>query len=365
MKKRLLLAALGIGAALSILGIPHTQYGHPDPVGPTVYSKSAIGHAALFELLRRLEIPVTASEGGSGHHGSPGQLLVIAEPRTGPALDDVRALLVAQNVLLVLPKRTGTSDPHRPNWLGRDRLVSEDAALDVLHLVDENATLTRGGSLDAWPAQPFAPGHLSIAGAQLIHSKELRPLLQGPEGILAGDRFLGRRHVTVLADPDLLANFSLERGDNSVAAVNLIVSLRNDPDSAVIFDEFEHGFAERPFHMLGIFFQFPFALVTLQIAIAAALLVWAAGARFGAPAPLAEPIAAGKRSLIEAGARLLDRPQRMGEVSARYVEAIIRDAGNTASPLPQLTDGALGNAQRIYLWRKELSGEPRERLRHR
>jgi hypothetical protein len=365
MTKRLFLALLAIGAVASVFTLPHTQYAHPDPVGPTVYSKSAIGHAALFELLQRLDIPVLASEAGSGAYISSASLLVIAEPRTGPTLDDVRAMLAAENVLIVLPKRTGTADPNRPNWMGRGRLVAPEVALDVLRLVDEDATITRGGSLDALPAQPYTTGRLSIAGAQLIHSQAIRPLIAGPEGMLAGVRYIGKRRIAVLADPDLFANFALARGDNSVAAVNLIQSLRKDLSGTVIFDEFEHGFSQRPFHMLGILFQFPFALVTLQMAIAAALLVWAAAARFGAPTPLAEPIEAGKRSLIDAGAHLLDRPERIAEVAARYVEAQIRAAGNTSRTPPQSIADPLTNAQRIFLWRKELSGEPREHAQHR
>jgi len=365
MTKRLLLAILVVGAVVTVVMLPRTEYAHPDPVGPTVYSKSAIGHAALFELLQRFDIPVSASEGGSGAYVSPNNLLVIAEPRTGQTLDDVRAMLVAENVLLVLPKRIGDADPNRPNWLGRDRLVAPEAAEEVLHLVDEQATLTRGGRLDSWPAQPFAPGRLSISGAQLIHSTEIRPLLRGPEGILIGDRYFGRRRVVVLADPDLLANFALARGDNSTAAVNLIESLRKGPAGTVIFDEFAHGFSERPLHILGVLFQFPFSLVTLQIGVAAILLAWAATARFGAPAPLPEPLEAGNRSLIEAGARLLDRPERIAEISQRYVEAQIRDAGQTSRTPPAHTLDPLRNAQQIFLWRKELLGESREHPRHR
>jgi hypothetical protein len=72
---------------------------HPDPVGPTTYSKSAIGHATLFELLDRLDIPVSAREGGSGAHLDPGSVLVIAEPRTDPGtLQEVEAMLGAQTV---------------------------------------------------------------------------------------------------------------------------------------------------------------------------------------------------------------------------------------------------------------------------
>lgn len=360
MKKRLLIAALIATAVLIFAVLPRTQYGHPDPVGPTIYSKSATGHAAFYELLQSMDVAVATSEAGSGGFVAPNDLLVVAEPAAGPTLEDVKAMLVADNVLLVLPKRTGTADRKRPNWLGRTRLVAPETTLEVLHLVDDKATITRGGSLDHWSLDPFAPGHLSISGAQLIHSTNLVALIAGPEGILVGYRYFGKRRVTVLADPDLFANFALTRGDNAVAAVNLILHLRKAESSQVIFDEFEHGFAERPFHMLGVLFQFPFALVTMQMAVAVGLLSWAATARFGSPASPGAAREAGKRSLIEAGARLLDNPARTPEISTRYVEAMLRAAGPNSCAAPELAAAttaalALGNAQRIFVWKKELN----------
>jgi len=299
-------------------------------------------------MLDALGIFTTISESGSGAHVAPNDVLVIAEPRTDDAtLAEVHAMLTARNVLLVLPKRSGKPDPARPYWLADDKLLSDAAIGRVLHIADANATLVR----DAVP-----PSGVSIHKAQLIRSKVLRPVVASSDGILIGERRIGNRRLFVLSDPDLISNHGLARGDNSVIAVNLIQNLRAGHPGTVIFDEFIHGFSPKPFHLLGILFQFPFVLVTVQMGVAIALLAWAATARFGAPVTLAPPIDAGKRSLIDTGARLLTQAVRIPDLSQRYVEEMIRSVGQTSAlPAPD----ARMTPQQVWTWRKELLGEPR------
>jgi hypothetical protein len=90
-------------------------------------------------------------------------------------------------------------------------------------------------------------------------------------------------------------------------------------------------------------------------------LIWAATARFGAPASVAPPLAAGKRSLIDTGARLLTQARRIPDVSQRYVEAVVADTARCLrTPVAQVPD--LPNAPtplQIWQWRKKLLGESR------
>jgi len=383
--RRVLIAVLAVAAMLMALVSPNVRRGaagmmHPDPVGPTVYSKSALGHAVFYRLLETLGTPVAISESGSGAHIDAGSVLVIAEPRADETtLREVSAMLSTGTVLLVLPKRVGKSDPQRPNWIGDDQLVPEFAAADVLRLADPSAGLVRNAAAGSW-AGSLAGGSPAIQAAQLIHSQKLRPLLAAGDGILIGERRDRGRRVVVLADPDLIANYSLARGDNAALAVSLIENLRAGRGGTVVFDEFVHGFSPRPFQMLGILFQFPFVLVTLQLGLAIALGVWAATGRFGAPAALPPPIEAGKRSLIEAGARLLDRWGNQEALAERYFEAVVRDAGRELRAprgldLAGLLDwlGQIGRAapaagapaQAVYAWRKELHSGPGKHPRRR
>lgn len=308
-----------------------SNMGHPDPLGPTIYSKSAIGHAGFFELLNGLDIPVRDSELGSGTHVGSDALLVIAEPRVDLAtLAEVRAMLTAPTVLLVLPKRSGEADAKRPNWLGRDRLLSEADVSLVLHVADPAAALIRVNRTGSWTGQRFGGAAPTLQFPQLIRSGAMQPLLAAPEGILIGQIVHGAKKLVVISDPDLIANFGLARGNNASIAVRLITSMRSSEDNEVIFDELVHGFKERPFHILGILFQFPFVLVTVQIMLAAGLLCWAATGRLGAPLEAEPALAAGKLSLIETGANLLNRRGNLLPIAQRYFEANVRDAAYRA-----------------------------------
>jgi Domain of unknown function (DUF4350) len=301
--------------------------GHPDPVGPTIYSKSAIGHAGFYALLEDMEIPVRASEAGSGAHVSADDVLVIAEPRTDPAtIAEVRTMLIAASVVLVLPKRSGEADAKRPNWLGHDHLFAGADVEQVLHVVDPGGAVVRVHADGPWASRDFYPPAPTLQFPQLIRSATIQPLLAAPQGILIGQLQHGSNKVLVISDPDLIANFALARGNNASIAVRAITFFRSAQNQEVIFDEFVHGFTERPFHILGILFQFPFVLVTVQIALACGVLCWAASARFGAPIEPESPLAAGKLSLIETGASLLNRRGNLHAVAQRYFEASIRDA---------------------------------------
>jgi hypothetical protein len=271
-------------------------------------------------------------------------------------------MLNSRTVLLVLPKRTGKPDRDRPYWLAQDKLVAEGDANAVLQLVDPAAKIARVATLSEIAANGALTGTPSINKPQVMQSKLLRPMLLSPEGMLIGDRRIGNRRIVVLSDPDILSNFALTRGDNSVLAVSLIQQLRaGHADGNVIFDELIHGFAPRPFSLLNILFQFPFVLVTVQLAAAVALLIWAATARFGAPLDVDPALAAGKRSLIDTGARLLTQAGRIPDLSARYIEAVIADTARTLrTPVVQVPDlPASPTPQSIWQWRKKLLGQPR------
>ncbi|HLY17395.1 MAG TPA: DUF4350 domain-containing protein [Bryobacteraceae bacterium] len=376
--RRILTGVLVAAALLLTLLSPNVRrsaagLAHPDPVGPTTYSKSALGHAAVYRLLATLDIPVAVSEAGSGAHLAPGNVLVIGEPRADETtLEEVRAMLTAETVLLVLPKHAGKADPKRPNWIGEDQLVPESTVTKLLRLVDPSGVVLRPGPAASW-ASSLGAGTPAIRSPQVFRSARLQPLLASNAGMLMGERREHGRRLIVLSDPDLIENHSLDRGDNAVLAVSMIERLRAGRDGTVIFDEFVHGFSPHAFHLLGILFQFPFVLVTIQMGLAVALMAWAATARFGVPATVEPPIAAGKRSLIEAGARLLDRWGHPEPLAESYFNAMVRDAGRELRAprgldVPGLLDwfaktgrpapAAAGKsqAQQVYTWRKELTG---------
>jgi len=379
-RQRILIGAGVAGVLLIVAAIPDFRRGlismtKPDPVGPAIYSKSALGHAAVYDMLASIGIPVVESDLGSGAHVESNSVLVIAEPRTDDAtLTEVGAMLDASAVLLILPKREGKADPKRPNWIGEDRLIAPSDVQGVLRLVDERATLVRDAAADSWNVSSYNGALPAIHHAQLMRSSRLHPLLAGPQGILIGELRTRTRRLVVLSDPDLIANHGIARGDNAWIFVSMIQNLRSGREGTVVFDEFIHGYSPRPFHMLGILFQFPFALVSAQAALGIALLVWAAAGRFGAPRELPPAMDAGRRSLIHAGATLVARNGGESALAARYYEEMVRDgAGALRAPsglvLPALVSwleengkGGAGvlhppvSPQQIYAWRKEIAG---------
>jgi hypothetical protein len=370
--RNILLGSAVLAALLLALIVPNfkraaASLAHPDPVGPTAYSKSAIGHIAFYNLLEDLDVSTEISENGSATHVGPSDVLLVAEPRADKTtLAEVKAMLDARTVLLILPKRSGKADRDRPYWLVQDKLVAEHDVNAVLRLVDQDASIARVSTMTSLAGDPALAGSPSISKPQLMLSKLLRPVLSAPEGMLIGERRIGNRRVVVLSDPDIISNHGLARGDNSVIAVSLIQYLLGErryrtAHGTLIFDEFVHGFTPKPLNLLNILFQFPFVLVTVQMAVVIALLIWAATARFGAPIPVAGPLVEGKRSLIDTGARLLTQARRVSDLSQRYVEAVVADTARCLhTPAAQVPDQPNSpSPQEIWQWRKKLLGESR------
>ena len=92
-------------------------------VQPSTYSRSAIGHAALYETLRRLDLPVARSRLGAVEGLGVGGVLALAEPDISTMIRNFDMGHAAQTLLLVLPKRQGTPDLRRPDWIGDTRLL--------------------------------------------------------------------------------------------------------------------------------------------------------------------------------------------------------------------------------------------------
>lgn len=94
-------------------------------------------------------------------------------------------------------------------------------------------------------------------------------------------RPLGRGQVIALADSSSLANGHLAESDNAILAANLEALARGP----IYFDEYHHGFRERP-TLAGMLFRPPLLWATLQALVALGLFVHAASRRFGAAIPL-------------------------------------------------------------------------------
>jgi hypothetical protein len=309
-------------AALGVLRDPN------QPVGPGVYSRSAIGHAGLLKLLRMRGIPAEASEGASRDKVRHGGVLVLAEP--SPLLDktELRLLLSAPRVLLVLPKWAGVPDADIPGWISaasRLPMLAPNGVLqDAFAHGDRIYNVTNVEGPLAWAHNALGPAPVLKSTAQLYQGTVLDSVVDGPSGALVGQHVHGGTTLYLLTDPDVISNHGLAEG-NAAFALALIDRAR--AGGPVVFDETIHGFRTVPRTKLLSIFSRPFAAVTFCALVAAGLLAWADGKRFGAPLPRPGGMPAGQLVLIATVAGLLDRGGHQASVLARYVRGTVADVG--------------------------------------
>jgi hypothetical protein len=159
---------------------------------------------------------------------------------------------------------------------------------------------------------------------QLIRSERLQPLIESPQGMLAGVTIWNGRRVLIVADPDLFSNHGLGRGENAKIAVGLVNSMRprGGTSGPVVFDTVLQGVERKP-SLVRSLFELPFVVGTVSGIAALIVLLWAGAARFGAPRRLRPVFATGKATLIENGTRLLRFGGHQREILDRYRRAVL------------------------------------------
>ncbi|HXZ01067.1 MAG TPA: DUF4350 domain-containing protein [Stellaceae bacterium] len=346
--RRLLIAWIGaalltFAAALYFMGGGGQKTGG-DAVGPSSFSRSAIGYAGIAEILRRLGIPVVKSRYDALAKLTPGGVLVIAEPPpTLFSTETKEALAKARAALLILPKWLGEESATHPGWLADARLAPVEAATSVLRLAAPGAEVLRKDAVADWPVDRLGATPSLDGPVQLVRSQKLRPVVGNDDGMLVGEISETGRRLFVLADPDALANHGIARGDNAVFALALIEALRAGGNGTgnVVFDETVHGYVARPASPAKLLFQFPFVVATAQAALAILLLLWATLGRFGAPEPAPPPLDPGKAGLIHNAAALIDYAGHRPVMVRRYVEGALREAALQLHAPREIEDGAL------------------------
>jgi uncharacterized protein DUF4350 len=330
--------------AISLYLMGGGEVGAPESVGPSTFSRSAIGHAGIAEVLQRLGVPVVKSRFDSLGKLSRGSVLVIAEPRPSRQSEEaIRTLLKADTILLVLPKWTGRASEQWHGWLREAGEQFIGDAQWALRLVAPRAEVARESGTVTWSTNTLGLAPSLASPVQLIRGEGLRPLIAGERGMLLGELSERNRRVWVLADPDVISNHGLARAGNAVLAVAIIDRLR-EPSPAgkgggatgkggaapkaegkVVFDETIHGYATKPLSPFFLLFSFPFVVATAQGVIALALLLWATMARFGAPQSAPPPLSAGRSGLLQNMAKLIEFTGHQPVMVARYVRETVRE----------------------------------------
>ena len=175
-------------------------------VQPSTYSHSAIGHAGLYEILRRLDFPVARG----GHDASAGLgrggVMVLAEPDLDFSSIDNIAFKSAPTILLVLPKRRGDPAADRTDWIGHAELLDLGPVRLALRLLVADGDVIRKDAPKSWTKYSLGPLPELGAPVQLVRSAKLRPIIASGNDILLGEMRDGRQRIVVLADPDPIEN---------------------------------------------------------------------------------------------------------------------------------------------------------------
>jgi hypothetical protein len=326
---RTLLAIIAIGTAAFVGMIYLEMFGVDDPdfeIGPSTYSSSALGHKALMETLRRIDVPVVVSRFRTAEKSGRGSLLVLAEPDGSDTSEEmVGGLGDLWHGLLVLPKWDGSRDRSKPRWVDAMDMVSLDDVELVLKKAKTDGMVKRLKGTFTVEVPEFG-GTIELTDPQIMIGASVRPIVSLQGGVLIGEADLGVGQQWVLSDPDVISNHGIDQGDNAVVAVSIIEALRPD-GGPVIFDETIHGLELRP-NLMRTAFELPFGIVTLSAAVAVALAIWAGLMRFGRPEPGQRALQPGKVTLIRTTADLLRQGSRKGTVElvlTRYLKAQIAD----------------------------------------
>ncbi|MDR2422848.1 MAG: hypothetical protein LBE01_05655 [Deltaproteobacteria bacterium] len=321
-------------------------------IGPSSYSASAVGYALLYETL--------AAQGLSP------QRLLRDEPSPPPAkkrayvaLDPVAfaenrpQLLMAKShdLLIVPPKYRYGPMPDNPRWIGQSQPIAprKDGFAERLPNLGLTGEILLVPPPAKWEATLNDLAPTLSAPAQLIKSNGLTPIIAAPEGILLG-KALGPQGQTywVLADPDVLNNHGLQKGDNLALALAIFKAATNQGDG-VVFDEPAVGSNSSPLKAKslkdlasanGALRRLSIGQIALyaHIALAALLAALTASGRFGPPKLDESPLGFGREKLIENGARLLERAKKPKTVALGYFSLAVRSAAKAARLPKGLTE---------------------------
>ena len=310
----------------------------PNPDANT-FSHSALGHRALAGLLRSAGLGVVSRQAAGGRRrgaapspgaGGAGPGEGLATPG-GPAPGGPGER--GDPLVVVLPKwDAGEPQKGKPEWLGTVSLrpVGQVARVVPSWEIRSFRRSTPGASPLA-PLRVDRQVRIAAAGSADRHGAGAAPGA-GP-GAGAPDRLLGgllaarrpktaaRPQIVLIADPDLLNNHGLGRGENAAAVYRLFAEGLDA--TGVVFDETIHGFNRTP-GLLAEALRFPMVLGVLQGLLLLGIVLWAGMSRFGKPLPAPAGGAAGKEVLIGNTAELLARGGHVGDSLGRYFHQTTR-----------------------------------------
>jgi hypothetical protein len=286
---------LGSIIAVNLLasGVDHAVGGRePSGVAGSSYGTQGTGLAGLTALVSHYGHLVSRRAGSLANAPlDPAASLFVIQPQTLTETDDAALLeFVTAGGRLII----GGSDPFYLHRL-RDRPPTWAANGETTYAEIDPRLGRIGDVKTAGTGEWTAPG----SGTVIAHA--------GDAALLTFDR-VGRGGIFFLADPSPLENTYLASADNAAFALALAGDSR-----PVEFAEGVHGFGEK--RGLGAI-PTPWKLALAILGLAAIVLAWSRGRRFGPP----------------------DRPEReLSPARAEYVRALVISLERTRDPVRALT----------------------------
>lgn len=294
-------------------------------VGPSAFSRSAIGFAGLAELIARTGIKVAKVRHGGVDSSAAGKLLILADPYAA-AVSEQSGLYEfgdADRVLVILPKWRGYLDPNHAGWISDATPTSTGFVDEFIRKAGATGKAARMPRPESWTTNALGGAAPELTGpVQVIDDTKLRPVIAVDGHVLVGELAERNRRLWIVADPDMLSNHGLFAGRNAEFAMGIINALRPGR-GGVVFNESTAG-TPHSANALTAMLQFPFIIVTIQLLAASAFLLWAAMPRFGLPVPAPQMLAAGKQRLIRNAANLLRFSGHPEVIITSYVRLSVR-----------------------------------------
>lgn len=336
--------AAGVAVASFAIFLLLLAYGHdledrPVP-GPNTFSQSALGYQGAVELLRTLGLGVVSRQATAGSGVDPDHPLVMAEPDPGRGGGSTRQETLWQEaaerrapLVVILPKwAPGEAQKNKPAWLAQVELMPDFQVRSALgplwtseHPVEIRRLAHARSCRAAWVSGDRERLNIDTENVvQLLGADEaLEPVIECAGGFLVAVRPAAphRPKVLVIADPDLLNNHGLGRGDNASAVYQIFT--RTLKSKGVVFDETIHGFTLTR-GLIAEALRFPMVLTVLQGLVLLGLVLWAGMGRFGKPLPAAAGLAAGKETLIGNTAQMLTGGGHVADSASRYFQQTTR-----------------------------------------
>lgn len=287
-------------------------------------SPSALGQGALLDLLKQLGYEV---EVGRVRADEPA-LVIVSNPTSELDVGAYAGLPPGSAVLVVLPKRRGTTSPDGTRTILAKEVPAQEVE-SIIRRIDPSATVERNTKPGSW-SQPKWP-EPSIPGLQLVRSDVLEPLISAEGSLLFGRlRMQDGPPIHLLSDADLFATHAFSRGMNVELAVLLIDSLVLD-HRRIVVDEHNRGVLRETKLEVALFEQ-PVVAVTIQMLALLLVVAWSALQSFGGKRAITPALKKGYATLLDNSAALLSDPRRCADLARRYTRTVLLDVSRRLNP---------------------------------